>query len=155
MATLNIDQIKQHAILLAEQSEGNEDFIFAQMALIPPHVMTFSAKIQDNSILFDMHHLSLKGKLIFEFFKKHLKEAICDDFNYCSKKDAVDNDLKKYLPEIIEYLLNRFPSLGNVPMWLLRIFGGLLGIEASVEAIAVVLIAWLIIKGCDALCHCS
>lgn len=134
---------------------GDEDKLFALLGTVPPTAPTFSLQFTENTVAFDVDDLKDRGKEIFEKFKKYLKIAVCDDFDYCSKKNAVDANLKKYLPEIIKWLIKRIPISGQLPKWLVTVLAWIGIPAASLEVVLAILIAWLIIKGCNELCQCK
>jgi hypothetical protein len=96
-----------------------------------------------------------RGQRIFDKFKKYLKQAVCDDFKYCQKRETVKKNLDKYLPTIVKMLLKRIPIAKSTPSWLVKILSPLGIASISIEAIVAILIAWLLVEGCDALCGCD
>jgi hypothetical protein len=150
-----IKDIMQTAESHVAKTGGDEDKLFAMLGTVSPDTPTFALRFVKNTVTFDADDLTSRGKKIFEKFKKHLKIAVCDDFKYCSKKAAVDENLKKHLPEIIKWLIKRIPVSGKLPKWLVTVLT-FIGIPAaSLEVVLAILIAWLIIKGCNELCDCT
>ena len=134
---------------------GDENKLFALLGTVPATVPTLSLQFTKDTLAFNAYELKNNGKMIFEKFKKYLKKVVCDDFDYCSKREKVDENLKKYLPEIIKLLIKRIPISGKLPAWLVTILS-IFGISASsLEVVLAILIAWLIIKGCNELCQCK
>lgn len=114
-----------------------------------------SLKFTRSAVAVDHESSMDRGQHIFEKFKKYLKQAVCDDFKYCQKRETVKNNLDKYLPAIVKMLLKRIPIAKSTPSWLTKILSTLGIASVSVEAIVAILIAWLLIEGCDALCGCD
>jgi hypothetical protein len=134
---------------------GDEDKLFALLGTVPPAAPTFTVEFTKKTVTFDADDLKDRGKEIFEKFKKYLKIAVCDDFDYCSKKAAVDKNLKQYLPQIINLLLKRIPMSGKLPAWLVTVLAWIGIPAASLEVVLAILVAWLIIQGCNVLCQCK
>jgi len=140
----------------AASCNQNEEYLFALLGAVPNDAHVFSeVTFVDGKLSFDAVQLSIRGKEIFEKFRKYLEDAVCKDFNYCEKRKDVDANLKKYLPDIVKALTKKIPIIDKLPDWILKILG-LFGIAPiSIDVIIAVLVAWLIIKGCDELCKCA
>lgn len=150
-----IKEIIQTAEKHVQMAGGDEDKLLALLGAVPADTPTVSLQFTMNTLAFDADAMKDRGKAIFEKFKKYLKIAVCDDFDYCSKEAAVDADLKKYLPDIIKKLLKHIPISGNLPKWLVTVLAWL-GIQAAtLDVVLAILIAWLIVKGCNELCQCK
>lgn len=132
----------------------SEEAIFARMGLIGNDAALARATFARRTLAFDKKEMVSRGRRLFNKFKGALKQAVCDDFHYCSKRGAVDRGLNQYLPEIVKLLTKRIPISGKVPTWLasvLRVFGIT---ASSLDVVVALLMAWLIVQGCNALCNC-
>jgi hypothetical protein len=88
----------------------------------------------------------------WEKWAAQIKKAVCTDFGYCAQKAAVQADLNKYLPNLIQALYKN--GVGhNGPSWLAGILG-VLGFTAGWEAAIATVAAYFIIKGLDEWCAC-
>lgn len=151
---MNTKALIEAARTAAASAEGSEEALFAAMGTLPARASIAPFSVRNARLSYSAKEMSGTGRRIFEKFKKYLKQAVCDDFNYCEKKAEVDGALDKYLPKIVELLVKRIPISGKVPTVLARILVALGIPVASVESLVVLLLAWLITKGCDALCDC-
>jgi hypothetical protein len=152
---MTVDEIVATAQAKAKEAGQNSDMIIAQMGAIPPHAALMKYSLQADTLAFSFADAKTRGQKIFDKFETYVHDAVCTDFNYCSKRQQVDADLKKYLPDIVKAIANKLPTSGQVPGWLGAILA-IFGITASsVEVIVTLFVAWLIIKGCDAMCHCA
>lgn len=150
-STITLQAAEKHV----QVTGGDEDKLLALLGTVPADTPTVALQFTKNTLAFDADGLKGRGKAIFEKFIRYLKIAVCDDFDYCSKRAAVDADLKKYLPDIIKDLLKHIPISGKLPTWLVRVLA-LFGIQAvALEVVLAILIAWLIVKGCGELCQCQ
>lgn len=153
--TALVKDILRAAETHVETSGGDADKILAMIGTVPPDVTMLRLQFTATTLAFDLKDTKERGKKIFEKFKKYLKEAVCDDFKYCSKKREVNAALKDFLPDIIKYIIKRIPLSGKLPKWLVTLLR-LIGITASsLEVLIALFVAWLIIKGCDELCQCK
>ncbi len=132
----------------AKAANYSEEALFAAMGTIPNTTPFETFTVSTMQIRFPVAPMAKLGRKLFETFKKYLKQAVCDDFRYCSKKEAVDKALDKYLPEIVKPLMKRIRK-APMPGWL----AGMVA-QPSTDVILVLLISWLIIKGCNELCKC-
>jgi len=150
-----VKEIMQAAERNVQVTGGDEDKLFALLGTVPPDTPTSDLRFTKDTLAFDTDKLKARGKEIFEKFEKYLKIAVCDDFAYCSKRAAVDADLKKYLPSMIKEILKRIPITGKLPGFLVTILRWL-GIQAAtLPVVLAMLVAWLVIKGCNDLCQCK
>lgn len=152
---MTIQQIIATANDHVDTCGNDEDKVLALLGTVPADAhLKADFKFRGKTLAFDADDLSGRGKKIFNKFKDKLKTAVCDDFKYCTIKDEVDANLKKYLPDIVQAIIGKIP-ISNLPKWLVTILE-FFGIAAtSVDAVVAILVAWLIIKGCDALCQCE
>lgn len=138
----------------ATEAAGDEEVIYAAMGILPNDIALERLTLKGSVVALDASTLVSRGERVFRSFMKYLKQAVCDDFKYCSRSEEVKDDLDKYLPEIVKALTTRIPLRGNVPGWLAKLLVAF-GIQAaSLDALIVLLVAWLIVKGCDQLCGC-
>lgn len=93
-----------------------------------------------------------KGLDFINRCEKAIHDAICVDFKYCSRKDEVDSDLKKYLPEIIQDLVKEKAGATG-PTWLVGLLAifGIASWEAAIASIAI----YAIKIGLDHWCNCQ
>jgi len=151
-----IQEIIDAANKNVESCNQDEEKLFALLGAVPNNVHIYSDfAFKDNTLVFNALNLSSRGKEIFEKFKKYLEIAVCTDFKYCEKRNEVDANLKKYLPEIVAAIIGKIPNENKLPNWLLKILGFFGIATVSVDVIIAILVAWLIIKGCNELCKCN
>lgn len=151
---MTIDQIIQTAKQKAAQAKGNPDVIVAQMGVIPNQAALMKFSVQAQTLAFNRKSLTASGSKIFNKFKPYVKKAVCDDFGYCKKRDQVDKALEKYLPDIVKAILKKIPLSGKLPGWLAKVLS-FFGIAAtSLDVLVALIVAWLLVAGCNALCGC-
>ncbi len=151
---MTIDQIVQTAKKQAAAADGDPNVIVAQMGMIPNRAALMKFSVQARTLTFDRVGAAAAGSNIFDKVKPFVKKAVCDDFGYCRKKDDVDKALNKYLPDIVKAIIKRIPISGKLPGWLAKILT-FFGIAASsLDVLIALIVAWLIVAGCNALCGC-
>lgn len=153
----SVQQIISDAKVSTQVAKGKVDNLYVMIGTIPgdtPRMLGFKGarvSLQAEAV----ESARARGGKIFGKFAKYLQKAVCDDFGYCAKKEAIQENLDKYLPDIVKAILKRIPVSGKLPGWLaavLRVFG----IAAtSAEVLVTMFVAWIIIEGCDKLCACK
>jgi len=152
---MSIQEIQRLATQTAKRAEGNEIAILAALGAIGNDAALQAFTLDGGRMVFSAGAMANRGRKLFDKFKKYLHKAVCVDFDYCSNRAQVDADLQKYLPDIIKKIIARIPISGKLPTWLvgiLKIFGITVG---SLDVVVCLLVAWLIVRGCDALCECK
>jgi hypothetical protein len=151
---MTIDQIIESAKQQAARAQGNSDVIVAKLGLISPRAGLLHAEVRGEGLTLDMSEALQQGRKIFEKFLPYVKKAVCTDFGYCKRRDVVDKALDEFLGPIVKAIMKRIPVSGKVPDWLARLLK-LFGIAAgSLDVVVTLFVAWLIVQGCNALCHC-
>lgn len=156
MAPKSVQAIINDAKASVVTSNNNVDNLYVMIGTIPgdtPTMLGFSrgrVSLQADSV----DGARTRGNKIFKKFSKYLKEAVCEDFGYCAKRDVVKQNLEKFLPAIVKAILKKIPISGKLPGWLssiLSLFGIAVG---STEVLVTMFVAWILIEGCDKLCSC-
>lgn len=105
-----------------------------------------------DSALFGEETPESRGKHLLARVFDAMKNAICNDFKYCEKKDDVETAIKKYIPELIQvFIKDKVGASG--PAWLTGILG-IFGIASWQLAVAG-LVAYAIYKGLNYWCQCA
>ncbi len=152
-----VDRIIAEARAYAKAAENDEDKLLMLMGTISPDapdLFTFR-----NGVL-SMDERAVKaarakGKAIVQDCLQYLEKAVCDDFGYCARREEVKKAFDTYLPKIVRAILKRIPIRQRIPRWLAKLLKKLGITTVSTEVIVAMLVAWLIVKGCDKLCKCG
>ena len=141
-----VDQV-QDILRQAEQIEAQYPSADSVLSYLGNQVVTRSP---NTSLVAETPEM--RGSHFLDQCHYAIHKAVCDDFAYCSKRDEVDSNINKYLPDIIKALIKEKAGATG-PSWLIALLGvfGIATWEAAVAGIAV----YAVKTGLNQWCACG